>query len=717
MNKLINLFSIIDNEKLSRLVLVVALGLWLPAPARAQQAIKPYVHVIMDTSYSMGYPCRGTEPPAQCSEERTEPYTRMERAVAALADVFAGIGEVRFALQGFQDWSSCPDPCTDETLCKNTDCLHGEVLVDFTVGNESDLYRWVDGSCDSENGNYELRSYGSGGTPILNNLAAAYDHIETDVIPDDERSACRPYVVVLVTDGDENCISGCKTDCTENCLTPEQCCQPAIDAIGDRYDTQGIKTYIIGYADYAYTNRDCLTNMAVAGGTGRGDATMVASETDIALAFQEIVSESILVEVCDGEDNDCDGSTDEGYSDLGRSCAVGVGPCRREGEVICTGDGLDTECSVDEAGEPEQEVCDKIDNDCDGYVDEDLDCSPACEPETETCNSVDDDCDNAIDESDPNMNAECGVTVGSCEAGRMRCINGELECVGGVLPRPEVCDGEDNDCNGLVDDDAPCPENAACVNEACRRPCDRSREFSCPVGFSCESIEGGSYCIPSACASCSSEERCIDGQCVDLCHAVTCEKDERCIDGTCVTCRYFDCPKNQICVDDACIDDPCHDVNCDGDEACRDGECVGLCIDALCPEGERCNSKWRCERFGCKGGCKTGEYCDGKSCRDDPYVELSCPEGDVCIPGEGCVADPCLFVTCPGDSPCVLSSGFVPQCPDARVKVTNVARRLVATGGGGISGCSIPGRGKKHAVCLWWLMLLACSVLRARRAG
>ena len=104
-------------------------------------------------------------------------------------------------------------------------------------------------------------------------------------------------------------------------------------------------------------------------------------------------------EVCDGVDNDCDGLTDE--------------------------DGVCDTC------EPSEEVCDGEDNDCDGLVDEDGVCD--CVPGEEVCDGVDNDCDGLVDED------------GVC---------------GGCTPEDEICDGVDNDCDGLVDEDGACGPGA-----------------------------------------------------------------------------------------------------------------------------------------------------------------------------------------------------------------------------------------------------------------
>jgi hypothetical protein len=71
-------------------------------------------------------------------------------------------------------------------------------------------------------------------------------------------------------------------------------------------------------------------------------------------------------EICDGADNDLNGLVDDGL-DLGGMCTVGTGACAQTGTFQCHDGGIICEAV---AGEPSNEVCDGIDNNCDGQVDE-----------------------------------------------------------------------------------------------------------------------------------------------------------------------------------------------------------------------------------------------------------------------------------------------------------------------------------------------------------
>ncbi len=74
------------------------------------------------------------------------------------------------------------------------------------------------------------------------------------------------------------------------------------------------------------------------------------------------------VERCDGAENDGDTEVDEDWPELGEACGegAGVGECV-EGEYVCAEDGMGVVCEG--AVGPSAEVCDGKDNDCDGTAD------------------------------------------------------------------------------------------------------------------------------------------------------------------------------------------------------------------------------------------------------------------------------------------------------------------------------------------------------------
>ena len=59
-------------------------------------------------------------------------------------------------------------------------------------------------------------------------------------------------------------------------------------------------------------------------------------------------------EICDGIDNDCNGSIDDGF-DVGEACTVGTGVCQVTGQIECGGAG-NAICNA-VAGQPSQEIC------------------------------------------------------------------------------------------------------------------------------------------------------------------------------------------------------------------------------------------------------------------------------------------------------------------------------------------------------------------------
>ncbi len=177
---------------------------------------------------------------------------------------------------------------------------------------------------------------------------------------------------------------------------------------------------------------------------------------------QSAVSYPEATEICDGRDNDCDGRTDEPFDDDQDGFVVDSPDCRE----AYPADQLD--CNDQRASfNPEaEEICDDEDNDCDGVADDGLDIDgdgvescgvPAdCDDEDddvypgnpEVCDEKDNDCNGTADDGvGPDFNdgdldgfSEC---AGDCD---------DLD--GSAYPTAiEGCDDVDNDCDGDVDED------------------------------------------------------------------------------------------------------------------------------------------------------------------------------------------------------------------------------------------------------------------------
>ncbi len=168
------------------------------------------------------------------------------------------------------------------------------------------------------------------------------------------------------------------------------------------------------------------------------------------------------IEECNDLDDDCDGSSDEGFelSSDPRHCGVCGNECRfsnAEGSCVAA------ECVVGECFE--------------GFVD--LDGEPGCEyacpvfpTQAEECNGFDDDCDGVIDEPEelaPPPAGLCRTTPGTlCEAVRPVCETREGRSTwfcdypvevehdplvpNGIALEETRCDGFDGDCDGLADE-------------------------------------------------------------------------------------------------------------------------------------------------------------------------------------------------------------------------------------------------------------------------
>src|SRR5690606_41134632 len=61
----------------------------------------------------------------------------------------------------------------------------------------------------------------------------------------------------------------------------------------------------------------------------------------------------------------------------------------------------------------------------------------------------DDDCNGIVDDGNPEGGAACGTDTGECSIGAEVCRGGVLVCEGATGPRVEICNGRDDDCDGI----------------------------------------------------------------------------------------------------------------------------------------------------------------------------------------------------------------------------------------------------------------------------
>jgi hypothetical protein len=278
------------------------------------------------------------------------------------------------------------------------------------------------------------------------------------------------------------------------------------------------------------------------------------------------------VEICDGIDNDCNGTIDDNPTDaqIGQTCFGGTtGVCAdpaHAGAWACVGGKV--ACAGANVVSPGQFQ--------------------------ETCNGKDDDCNGTADDNpiDTGPGFICGQSaVLPCQKGTLQCINGAPTCIGNIDPVAETCDGVDNDCDGVIDNNLPTAQSGAACNTPVPPPAGATSP--CKAGTTA-CVNGAVICAgsvtpaPGAVDACGVDSNC-DGSltnqpdlmtdvnnCGSCGHACKTPQDHAqwsCVAGQCqfngCLTGYYDIPANHTC-SYACIftsaQESCNGVddNCNG---------------------------------------------------------------------------------------------------------------------------------------------------------
>jgi hypothetical protein len=393
-------------------------------------------------------------------------------------------------------------------------------------------------------------------------------------------------------------------------------------------------------------------------------------------------------------DENCNGLLDDGCDcDAGRLCYPlgldsptlrypwdGGGGCS-PGLQACQGGHLSAVC--DGPHVPQLEACDGLDNDCDGVPDlPQCDCRPgiACY-----------------------LSQPFTVGVGVCHVG---VCNAQRQCVGQGLPNLETCNGLDDDCNGLVDDQTPLEPCGPGVCSMSSRSCVDGGYPECDPGSiagyapfdlcgnglddNCNGVvDDGCACVVDAGVSCFTgpSSACADAGCLGQCQ----RGSQRCGLLSDAGAGYGACLGQTLPGTEQCSDTL--DNDCDGKTDCADSDCLGK---ACAPFGRTCvGGSCQCTLDG--GVAQTAETvcndgrdndCDGLiDCAETACAGQSC--GNF---GRTCVGTNC---TCVVDGGTVQSSETL--CSDGRDNDCNGLTDCADTACGGLA-CAT-GRICRSGVC------------------
>ena len=405
---------------------------------------------------------------------------------------------------------------------------------------------------------------------------------------------------------------------------------------------------------------------------------------------------------------DPDSTTDNDAADNDATDPDVTDPDAGDPDAIGGDDGTGGDATDNDATDNDATGGDATDNDANGGDATDNDSTPTCVPTTpadEICDGIDNNCDGKTDEATC-TDGECTTSVcgqaedktwgcvvtpkdGNCSDGNA-CTLDDVCKAGLCVGTPKVCD-DNNACTidtctnggceskattGDCDDGDACTEKDSCASGSCKGTAfDAGGKNACDDGNPCtkDACDPKTGCINTGddgktCDdgdACTEGDACFGGGCagktkacddnnpctVDSCDAKVgcvgkpadggpcddgdaCTINDSCSNGTCAAGKAKDCDDNNPCTTDSC----------------KDGSCGASPNDAAsCDDGNACTDKDACSNGKCNGSavkCDDGNVCTDDSC--DPSAgctktpnSATCDDANACTDNDGCSGGTC----------------------------------------------------------------------------
>jgi hypothetical protein len=414
-------------------------------------------------------------------------------------------------------------------------------------------------------------------------------------------------------------------------------------------------------------------------------------------------------EVCDGLDNDCDGSTDNGACDDDSACTQDFCDPKKKGDKSCTHKDMKGPCDADDNSCTDGDTCDKgvcvpgTAKDCDDKNPCTLDeCKPG-----KGCVTTNDDGKPCDDENPCTIGDACKEA--SCGAGKDKVCNSNDPCVSAKcdLTQGGKCAYNNKPDGALCDDGDKCTTSGTCKSGNCGgKPTDRNDQNACTTD-TCDKDKGCTHAAAGDGTNCNDGNTCTQGGGCSggVCKAgtpLTCDDKDPCTTdtcdakaGKCVFTPVVGCGGNCAAIKD-CKDDG----NSCTTTACTQGKCVSAPNSAACDDNNPCTDKDACAGGACKGvgkSCDDGNPCTDDSCKAGKCAPgaASCGKGDKCLLDGDCILGVCLAGACASALKCgplgMMSNGLLGDVIIGQSASINTNAGTITWGGKTIGGDGKPG--------------------------